>query len=71
MLKSKNLNTLRDEVKIIAADLGKKTKSQSKITITLRVEAETHRKLKIAAANAGKTASEISEKALLEYLQRI
>jgi predicted HicB family RNase H-like nuclease len=71
MLKSKDTSKLRDEVKQISEALAAKTAKTGKVTVSMRLSPEVHKKIKVAGAQTGRTASELMETAVEKYLKEL
>ncbi|PPD54937.1 MAG: hypothetical protein CTY12_02190 [Methylotenera sp.] len=71
MLKSKDTSKLRDEVKQISEALASKTAKAGKVTVSMRLSPEMHKRIKVAGATTGRTASDLIEVAVEKYLKEL
>lgn len=71
MLKSKDTSKLRDEVKQISEALASKTAKAGKVTVSMRLSPEMHKRIKVAGANTGRTASDLIAIAVEKYLKEL
>lgn len=71
MLKSKQKGDVREEVKAISEALAKQTAKSDKKTVSIRLNPDTHRRIMVARANTGESASDLIEKAINKYLETI
>lgn len=71
MLKSKQKGDVREEVKAISQALAKQTAKSEKKTVSIRLNPDTHRRIMVARANTGESASDLIEKAINKYLETI
>jgi predicted HicB family RNase H-like nuclease len=71
MLKSKQKGDVREEVKAISEALAKQTAKSDKKTVSVRLNPDTHRRIMVARANTGESASDLIEKAINKYLETI